>query len=363
MPAEDEIQVRAETDASLRAERQNTDHELSRRAQVVEVDADKVLSLARERADRLLAATRAAADARLPLSEQTEAAVAFLLAQRGDEDAAVADERTRADTLLDQERNQLREKLSSLLVLERQTTDLHLALERRAADRAVSARDEFLAQASHDLRALMATNKLYLSLLAKETSAGKQAEQFAKPVAALVQIDAQLDRLVSDLVDVVAIEAGKLTVAPSSRSAADLLSTAVAVFEPLARAREQSLSITQSTAGTMVLADATRALQVLGNLLSNAIKFTPPGGEIRVGFEATGDEVTFFVADSGPGVPAARAPLIFDRFVGSSGGSGGLGLGLFIASRLVRAHDGRLWLDSRSGQGAVFRFTLRRAGS
>ena len=89
--------------------------------------------------------------------------------------------------------------------------------------------------------------------------------------------------------------------------------------------------------------------------------FTPRDGEIRVGFESRDDEVTFFVADSGPGVPAEQAEHIFERFVGSRTSSAGLGLGLFIADRLVDAHGGRLWFESAGARGTVFRFTLERA--
>jgi signal transduction histidine kinase len=110
-----------------------------------------------------------------------------------------------------------------------------------------------------------------------------------------------------------------------------------------------------------VLVDSTRVVQVLGNLLSNAVKFTPSGGTIRTGFEVGEKDVTFFVADTGPGVPAEVAGRIFERFVGSSSSPQGLGLGLFIAARLIEAHEGRLWLDQRAPVGAVFRFTLRRA--
>lgn len=361
MTGQDEFSTRAETDASLRTERVNTDEELARRAAATDADARQVLRIARERADRLLAAARAAGDARLPLSEQTEAAVALLLDERKTEDRLISAEREQADEVVDREKRARREKLKTLLVLEREATDLHLAVERRSADRAILARDDFLAQASHDLRGLMAANKLCLSLLARSAGDGEHGRSLAPRIAALVQIDAQLDRLVNDLVDMVAIEAGKLAVAPSAHAAAELLSTAIAVFEPLASERGQSLVVTSKPADVLVMADAARTVQVLGNLLSNAIKFTPSGGEVRVGFEAPRDEVIFFVADTGPGVPAEQASRIFERFVGTSTSSGGLGLGLFIASRLVEAHGGRLWLDSEPGQSAVFRFMLARA--
>jgi len=266
---------RDETDASLLAERRNTDAELGRRVLVADRDADEVLRIARERADRLLEAARAAADARLPLNEQTEAAVALLLEQRDEEDRTVLAEREQADTRLARERRERRERIAALLVLERQTTDLHLALERQWADKAVSTRDEFLAEASHDLRQLMAAQKIHLSLMAKALGDEDGGGRLAPHLAALVKIDAQMDRMVSDLADLIAFEAGKAEVALSPHSAGELVSTAIAVFEPLARERGQSLLMGPAEPDESVLVDAPRVVQVLGNLLSNAIKFTP----------------------------------------------------------------------------------------
>jgi len=352
---------RSDTDASLLTERQNTDRELNRRVVVADADADEVLRVARERADRLLQAARAAADARLPLSEQTEAAVALLLSQREEEDGAVASEREQADERLEREREERRAKLSALLMLERKTTDLHLALERRSADTAVASRDDFLAQASHDLRALLASQKIYFALLLRTLGDSEVARTLSTHLATLSKINAQMDRMVSDLVDIVAIDAGKLTVKLGSRSTNDLLSTTTAVFEPLARERRQSLTLSLLPTDVRVVADSERAIQVLGNLLSNAIKFTPAGGQIRVCSELHDDHVALCVEDSGPGIASDQAKNIFKRFVGSSGSSAGLGLGLYIAHRLVESHGGQLTFESDPGHRTVFRFTLLRA--
>jgi len=363
MAEDDEGFARADTDASLLTERRNTDRELKRRVVVADADADEVLRIARERADRLLLAARAAADARLPLDEQTEAAVALLLNQRAAEDWTLANERAEADQRLELEREERREKLSALLVLERQTTDLHLALERRSSDFAVASRDDFLALASHDLRALLAAQKLHFALLIKQAGDAETRRKLVRQTATLTEINAQLDRLIGDLIDVVAIDAGKLTVTAAPRSANDTLTTTIAVFQPLAAERRQSLVATPLSTDASVHADGVRVVQVLGNLLSNAIKFTPADGEIRVGAEAGADQIVFFVADTGPGVAADQAVHIFERFVGSTSSPRGLGLGLYIAKRLIDAHGGRIWLDSRPGEGAVFRFSLPRAAS
>jgi len=246
-----------------------------------------------------------------------------------------------------------------LLVLERQATDLQLALERRSADAAVSARDDFLAQVSHDVHGLLGAQKIYLALLTKEVG-GELGRQIAPHLSALQKLGAEMETLISDLLDLAAVETGQLTLAPRPQSSAELLFMASAVFGPVARDRGQSLEIASAPADAAVMADATRALQVLGNLISNAIQFSPRDGKIRIGFEAAGDVVSFFVADSGPGVPAEHTARIFERCVGFGRESKGLGLGLFIARSLVEAHGGRLWLDTAVAPGALFRFTLPR---
>jgi chemotaxis family two-component system sensor kinase Cph1 len=297
----------------------------------------------------------------LPFAEQAKAAVALLQRERELEDHDVAAERAQADELLHQQRRERREKLTALLTLERQATDLHLALERKSGDLAVTSRDDFLAQASHDLAALMTASDLYLAVLVREADKSEHARRLAPHLAALMEISAQMQRLNSDLVDVAALDAGKLTVALRPHSAAELVATAAAFFEPIARGRGRSLTVVPGNPDMRVMVDAVRAVQVLGNLLSNAIKFSPPGGSIPVGLEATGSEVSFFVADSGPGVPAEQAEHIFERFTSSGGSPQSLGLGLFISKRLVDAHGGRMWFESNGGHGAVFRFTLPRA--
>ncbi|MGH6692100.1 MAG: sensor histidine kinase, partial [Gammaproteobacteria bacterium] len=108
-----------------------------------------------------------------------------------------------------------------------------------------------------------------------------------------------------------------------------------------------------------VLGDRERLHRVLANLIGNAIKFTPAGGTIAVGAERDGDTIRFTVADTGPGIDEDDLPHVFDRFWQSNGHNvPGAGLGLAIAKGIVDAHGGRIWVDSRRGQGATFRFTV-----
>lgn len=116
----------------------------------------------------------------------------------------------------------------------------------------------------------------------------------------------------------------------------------------------------------LVLGDPLRLRQVLLNLLGNALKFTERGQiTVRVACEAEARDTVicrFAVTDSGPGIPEAQQAAIFEPFVqaGAGGGPpGGLGLGLHVAARLVAAMHGRIWVDSRPGQGSTFTFTAR----
>ena len=109
-------------------------------------------------------------------------------------------------------------------------------------------------------------------------------------------------------------------------------------------------------------ADPNQLRQVIGNLVDNAVKYSPDGGEVRVAAAANGGTVRFSVSDSGLGIPAGEQRRIFEKFYrldpNMTRGIGGTGLGLYISSELVRRFDGRIWVDSREGEGSTFHVEL-----
>lgn len=108
-------------------------------------------------------------------------------------------------------------------------------------------------------------------------------------------------------------------------------------------------------------ADLRRLRQVLANLIENAVKYSPGGGEIVVGVGREEDEASIVVRDQGVGIPAEALPRLFDRFyrVGATVGQAqGLGLGLYITHQLVRAHGGRITVESEVGHGSTFTVRL-----
>jgi two-component system sensor histidine kinase BaeS len=118
------------------------------------------------------------------------------------------------------------------------------------------------------------------------------------------------------------------------------------------------------TSPVMLRFDRERILQLLGNLIGNALKFTPRGGEVVVELADAADAATLSVRDSGPGIPEAELPRVFDRFfrgtnVGEARASGS-GLGLAIARSIVEMHGGAIEVASVAGSGSTFTIMLPR---
>jgi signal transduction histidine kinase len=170
---------------------------------------------------------------------------------------------------------------------------------------------------------------------------------------------ARMNRLIGDLVDVASIEAGVLAVAREPGDPTHVIAEAVAAFEPQAAAKGVALSAEATPLPSLVIFDAARLLQVLTNLLSNAIKFTPAKGNVIVRAERVGDEVVIAVSDTGVGIPDDQLEAVFGRFVQvTKNDQRGVGLGLYISRSIVQAHGGRIWAESKIGEGSTFRVAL-----
>jgi signal transduction histidine kinase len=166
-------------------------------------------------------------------------------------------------------------------------------------------------------------------------------------------------RLIEDLLDVVRVEAGHLSIHPCELYADQLVLDAVDAQKPLLSAAELELRLELAPVLPPLLADRDRLLQVFENLIGNAVKFTKPGGLITVGAAPQGRELLFWVADTGCGISPENLRHLFDRFwqARKADRGGGMGLGLTIAKGIIEAHEGRLWVESTVGHGSTFFFT------
>jgi len=166
--------------------------------------------------------------------------------------------------------------------------------------------------------------------------------------------------LINDILDLSKIEAGRLQLTLENVLVPTSFAEVVDTMRALADKKSQTLLL-QAPAGLSVRADPTRFKQVLMNLIGNAIKFTPQGGEIRLSARRVDEVVRVEVRDTGPGIPVEEQQHIFEAFyrLGETDKkTEGPGLGLAITRRLVELHGGNLSLESQTGSGSCFYFTL-----
>jgi signal transduction histidine kinase len=236
---------------------------------------------------------------------------------------------------------------------------LSLALRQRAddAEQATRTRDDVLAIVSHDLRNplnLILTSGHFL-LQATDPSQSPDRER----IAMIHRAAEHMHRLIQDLLEAAAVEAGNLSVAAEPVPAEPLVREACALSAHAAEARAVALQCEASPDLPRIMADRDRLLQVFGNLIGNALKFTDRGGTVTVRAEQEGAVVRFTVSDTGSGIDRANLPYVFDRFwQAAQAGTGGAGLGLAIARGIVGAHGGGIGVESEPGRGTAFHFTI-----
>jgi PAS domain S-box-containing protein len=228
----------------------------------------------------------------------------------------------------------------------------------RRSQLAIRARDDVLGVVSHDLRNPLAVISMCATSLAQS---GFDDEARNLEVMQTIQDSARwAQRLIQDLLDVAAIEAGGLSLVRRAEDPLLLMTKVALSFEDLAAAQNVTFVTSLPDQLPILLCDADRLVQALGNLVGNALKFTPPGGEICLRAAVERDGVLLSVSDSGPGVPEEDVPHLFDRFWTSrrTAAVRGTGMGLAIVRGIVQAHGGRVWVERNARGGATFSMRL-----
>jgi signal transduction histidine kinase len=223
------------------------------------------------------------------------------------------------------------------------------------------AKNDFVSLVSHELRTPMTSIKGYTDLMLKGSVGVLNEQQLSFMTVVKSNVD-RMAELVSDLLDVSRIEAGRVRL---TRERLALAGVILEISQDLAetmRQRELTLRFDLSPGLPPVYADRGRVVQVLLNLLSNAYRYTPAGGTITVAVHTRDDVVQVDVIDTGIGIPEQDHESIFERFYRADHPvvreQAGTGLGLPIARSLIEMHGGRLWLRSEVKAGSTFSFTL-----
>ena len=227
---------------------------------------------------------------------------------------------------------------------------------RRTAELLSRAREDVLGVVAHDLRNPLNLVSMTTQLLMEPDLTPERRKSTFVINARAVQ---RMNRLIGDLLDVVRMEAGHLSLNVGACDVTRVLEETMESFQQ--RAAEQGISLVLSPGPptAIVQADEERVLQLIDNLVGNALKFTPSGGRVSIGGFIDANELRVSVTDTGPGIPEEQRARLFDRFWQARGADRrGLGLGLPIAKGIAEAHGGRLWVESTVGSGSTFNFAM-----
>lgn len=374
---------RAQTDASLDAERTTSDAvnpvlAADARRQLddlIERDrklADIRLLKFRDSSDRILSHERAESPAQNALiALERDCADQRIEVERNVADALLQRERQRSDVAVEADRSD-HDALHIGLEARRQDTDDQLSMERRGADTTTNAlgriksalveahtkegwQRDVLGMVAHDLR-----SPLSVISLSAESIAERTQEAAIRAAAHAIELaTVRMERLLGDLLDVARIESGTLHIIKRQHDIRALLLEVLSSYGPMFAARDITFTVNVPPDSVEASFDYDRIVQVLSNLLGNAIKFTQSGGTVTLHAERQAEGVGFTVRDNGPGISPLALPHVFERFWQvNSEVRRGLGLGLHICENIIRAHGGQIRAESEPGKGATFRFTL-----
>ena len=219
-------------------------------------------------------------------------------------------------------------------------------------------RRDFISNLSHELRTPLASLKALTETLQDGALSDLEvAPRFLGRIH--TEVDA-LTQMAQELLDLSKIESGQVELALRKVDPSAVLKSAAERMRVQAERAGVSLKLGETATRSEVRADASRIEQVLVNLIHNAVKFTRRGGSITLSAYEEQRSVVFVVRDTGTGIPSDDLPRIFERFyrVDKSRTGSGTGLGLSIARHIVEAHGGKIWAQSREGEGSVFCFSI-----
>jgi signal transduction histidine kinase len=221
-------------------------------------------------------------------------------------------------------------------------------------------KSDFLANMSHELRTPL-NAIIGFSQVLREGMFGEVNAKQREYLDDILSSGNHLLSLINDVLDLSKVEAGQVELQVAPFSLQDALERGVSMVREQATTEGVQVTLHKNGGLDVVTGDERRIRQVIFNLLSNAVKFTPNGGQVDITATRADGELKVCVADSGPGIAAEDLDRIFEEFQQTKAGSSqreGTGLGLALSKRFVEMHGGRIWCESKVGEGSRFEFTL-----
>lgn len=225
-----------------------------------------------------------------------------------------------------------------------------------------AARRSFVANVSHELRSPLTSMRGFLEAMSDGIVPEADRQGY---IDIVLDENRRMTAMVNDLLDLAKIESGQYKLTMSVFDVNELIRRTLITFEPRIASRRLGVEVSLPSGPLFVEADSSRITQVLHNLVDNAVKYTPEGGSLRLICSAERHIARIGIENSGPGIPEAAIPHVFDRFYKAEkahtpSGSSGTGLGLSIAKLIIEQHGQTISVSSGNGV-TRFEFTLKRA--
>jgi signal transduction histidine kinase len=219
-------------------------------------------------------------------------------------------------------------------------------------------KNDLVATVAHEFRTPLTSLQMAIHLCAEGSAGPVSGEQTTLLTRARKDCE-RLQIIVDDILDLSRIKAGGVEVQPVAVDGRELVALALAALESTAQAAGVTLEVEAPDAPLPVRADVERLGIVLSNLLTNAIRHAPASSRVVARVARSGANARFEVIDAGPGIPPQYQERLFERFFQIPGARrGGIGLGLYIAQEIVKAHGGEISVESEPGRGSTFWFTV-----
>jgi signal transduction histidine kinase len=225
------------------------------------------------------------------------------------------------------------------------------------------ARRDLIAAVSHDLRTPLASVRAMVEALADEVVSDPETiNRYHQTIQNQVS---NLALLIDDLFELSKIDSGRLQLNLEGSAISDIISDTLESMRAQAAVKHIRLNGQVDPATPTLTMDSAKIQRVIYNLVQNAIRHTPQDGSVFIAAQTTDEGVKVDIRDTGEGITQDDLPRIFEQFYrgekSRSRSTGGAGLGLAIAKGIVEAHGGRIWVDSKVGEGTIFSFVLPQA--